>query len=664
MVLTNLNSSQCEERLKSQNSIPTLFENMQIMEKSDHSKQQQDNENFSQMIFSNSFQKQNQKIESSQEKTSSTQESLQFINEMILTDRSNSSEVKDQNMQITKSSVTLHQELISKEKDSWLFWTDAYKELSEKLLLPTKIDSADLLSNLLNQSSKNAEENSSSLTVVKTNQQNKNLQKISLISSTFSHAEQMVKESTKQGIRTLKFQVRPTNKQKKILNELFGASRFVYNKTVNAINEEKREANFMNLRTLLVTTKSKTDMSIYKENQELKKRMKKLEGEEKEKIKKRIEELTIELKNADAIKNKRVSEWESEIPKDLRAGAVSDACDAYKVGMSNLTSKNIKKFILHYKEKRNRNQTFVIPKNAITISKTIDADKKIVRRWSFRFFKTFFKKHKVDDSFQTKRKTFENLTNLDVEHDCRMSKQGNRYWILVPVSWKGAENRQIQNICGVDAGVRTFMTTYGSQTTQYEHNRKAIDKCNKRIDDLKSEKQLNFRERHRNQSDLNTNSQKRIRNKKQLLERLERRKKGLIDNLHWTAIKHLTNDNDLIFFGDIESQGIVKGNKNHHLNRDMNDLKFYQFKERLKYKSALKGVSLHFVDERYTTKTCSSCGCLSDPKASKIFNCSHCEMTFERDINAAKNILLKGLITFQNVHVSGQRISTALPVNL
>ena len=50
------------------------------------------------------------------------------------------------------------------------------------------------------------------------------------------------------------------------------------------------------------------------------------------------------------------------------------------------------------------------------------------------------------------------------------------------------------------------------------------------------------------------------------------------------------------------------------------------------------------INEAYTTQTCSICGKLNKPYASEIYNCSNCNINISRDVNAAKNILMKGLI--------------------
>jgi transposase len=95
--------------------------------------------------------------------------------------------------------------------------------------------------------------------------------------------------------------------------------------------------------------------------------------------------------------------------------------------------------------------------------------------------------------------------------------------------------------------------------------------------------------------------------------------------------------------GDINSHDIIKGNKNKTLNSDFTDLKFYQFKQRLKYKASINGKRIVFVNEAYTTQGCSSCGNLwkSIGKA-EIYRCRVCKFICGRDLNASKNIMLKG----------------------
>jgi transposase len=62
---------------------------------------------------------------------------------------------------------------------------------------------------------------------------------------------------------------------------------------------------------------------------------------------------------------------------------------------------------------------------------------------------------------------------------------------------------------------------------------------------------------------------------------------------------------------------------------------------RLQEKAEEKGVKIELVTEFMTTKTCSSCFTINDPKANKIYKCSECNSKCDRDMNASKNIYMQ-----------------------
>ena len=76
----------------------------------------------------------------------------------------------------------------------------------------------------------------------------------------------------------------------------------------------------------------------------------------------------------------------------------------------------------------------------------------------------------------------------------------------------------------------------------------------------------------------------------------------------------------------------------------MNNLKFYKFKERLLFKSVERNKQVFLVNEAYTTQTCSNCGSNNKPGCSSVYSCRNCKKKVGRDVNAAKNILMKGII--------------------
>lgn len=81
------------------------------------------------------------------------------------------------------------------------------------------------------------------------------------------------------------------------------------------------------------------------------------------------------------------------------------------------------------------------------------------------------------------------------------------------------------------------------------------------------------------------------------------------------------------------------------LNREILNMGLYDFRMKLMYKSEIYGGKVILVNPRYTSQMCNSCGHTSSDnrKTQSKFECVECGHTDNADINAAKNILKKGL---------------------
>jgi putative transposase len=74
--------------------------------------------------------------------------------------------------------------------------------------------------------------------------------------------------------------------------------------------------------------------------------------------------------------------------------------------------------------------------------------------------------------------------------------------------------------------------------------------------------------------------------------------------------------------------------------RLMQDLSFYKFKSKLHWLSSSYSRKLYLVSEAFTSRICTNYG--SDNKTSKkLYVCNQCGLEIDRDINGARNILLK-----------------------
>jgi putative transposase len=82
-------------------------------------------------------------------------------------------------------------------------------------------------------------------------------------------------------------------------------------------------------------------------------------------------------------------------------------------------------------------------------------------------------------------------------------------------------------------------------------------------------------------------------------------------------------------------------------NRIVRELKLCSLKDTFKRISAKYGISVSLVHSEYTSKMCSLCGCIHDDnrKEQESFMCVTCNHTENADINAAKNIKNRVVLT-------------------
>jgi putative transposase len=104
----------------------------------------------------------------------------------------------------------------------------------------------------------------------------------------------------------------------------------------------------------------------------------------------------------------------------------------------------------------------------------------------------------------------------------------------------------------------------------------------------------------------------------------------------------LVKNYDVIVMEDLKAKNLLK---NHHLAKSISNQSWREFRTMLEYKCKWYGKKLVIVSPNYTSQICSNCGFHSGPKPLKIreWTCPKCNIHHDRDINAAVNILNKGM---------------------
>lgn len=115
------------------------------------------------------------------------------------------------------------------------------------------------------------------------------------------------------------------------------------------------------------------------------------------------------------------------------------------------------------------------------------------------------------------------------------------------------------------------------------------------------------------------------------------------DFLHKLSAR-LVRDFDFIAVGNVNAAGLTRTS----MAKSVLDVGWTPLRNQLRYKAMAHGASYEEVGENLTSQVCSCCGSLPDTRPRGIadlgmreWTCSDCGASHDRDVNAARNILLR-----------------------
>jgi putative transposase len=75
----------------------------------------------------------------------------------------------------------------------------------------------------------------------------------------------------------------------------------------------------------------------------------------------------------------------------------------------------------------------------------------------------------------------------------------------------------------------------------------------------------------------------------------------------------------------------------------MNSWSYYELQRQIEYKALWEGIPVIYVNPNGTSVKCSICGSRMKPEENRQLKCLSCGFTVDRDVNAARNILARGM---------------------
>ncbi len=98
----------------------------------------------------------------------------------------------------------------------------------------------------------------------------------------------------------------------------------------------------------------------------------------------------------------------------------------------------------------------------------------------------------------------------------------------------------------------------------------------------------------------------------------------------------------------------------------MNSWSYYELQRQIDYKARWEGIPVVYVDAWGTSSKCSKCGCRTYPNEHRQLHCPRCNISLDRDVNAARNIRNRGRVRFALIEPPSeamvQECGTAPPI--
>jgi putative transposase len=250
-----------------------------------------------------------------------------------------------------------------------------------------------------------------------------------------------------------------------------------------------------------------------------------------------------------------------------------------------------------------------------------------------------------------------------LNHDAHLIRTRlGHYYFCITVDVQRDENQVPFNtprIAAIDPGVRTPHMLYdpsGRVMAFGQHDIGRIYRLCHHLDHLQSE--MSLLPKRPVESELKKYVHRKRWRMRKAWRRASLRIHNLVDEYHKQVVHYLVTNYDIVLLPALETSRLILrkirklGSKTA---RAMGTWAHFRFRQRLLRKGTTLGCKVVVCGEAYTSKTCGNCGWRHEKlSTNEVFKCRECGTEVGRDVNGARNILLKNACRF------GFRVEAAL----
>lgn len=322
--------------------------------------------------------------------------------------------------------------------------------------------------------------------------------------------------------------------------------------------------------------------------------------------------------------------WLSKIPCTIRQLAVRKFIGAFNSSLANYQAGNISSFKMRYLTKKDKSGIFCINKYCLT------KDLKLCQRSILKTDPNLILYNPLDLNWILEHEeAFDHASSI-------IKDNTGKYYLCLSYTKERRAIKPKDDIVALDPGCRTFISYY-SQNESGKLGKDTYDKwikpLERRIDDINHELG-----NYKVPSKIKHNMKRRL---ALLRSKITHR----VNELHRQTALFLVKRYRIILLPKYQVQKMTMKSNNRYCNRSQYALSHFKFRQYLLHKAnCFHNRHVILCKENWTTKTCSICGYLNQGMTDeKIYTCPKCKGIIDRDINAARNILIRSITKYKDL---------------